>query len=55
MITPLNNQNGTTKHVAGGLVEVLDGLEAGEMVAVTGNFFLKSAERQAELGGGHSH
>lgn len=36
-------------------VEIISGLDAGEMVAVTGTFFLKSAERQGELGGGHSH
>lgn len=41
--------------VAGNMVEVTSGLEAGEMVAVSGTFLLKSAERQGELGGGHSH
>lgn len=41
--------------VAGGLVEIVSGLKAGESVAVSGTFLLKSAERQAELGGGHSH
>lgn len=41
--------------VAGGMVEVVSGLKAGESVAVSGTFLLKSAERQAELGGGHSH
>lgn len=41
--------------MAAGIVEVLSGLEPGERVAVTGTFLLKSAERQSELGGGHSH
>lgn len=41
--------------VAGDMVEVTSGLVAGEMVAVSGTFLLKSAERQGELGGGHSH
>lgn len=41
--------------VAGGMVEITAGLKAGEAVAVTGTFLLKSAERQSELGGGHSH
>lgn len=45
----------TIRQVAGGRVEVLDGLEAGERVVVGGTFSLKSAERQEELGGGHSH
>lgn len=40
---------------ANGMVEILSGLEAGEQVVVEGTFFLKSATRQAELGGGHSH
>ena len=39
----------------GGRTEILSGLEQGEMVAVSGTFLLKSAERQSELGGGHSH
>lgn len=43
------------KHVADGMVEVTSGLEPGEKVAISGTFLLKSAERQAELGGGHSH
>ena len=43
------------KPVAGGMVEVASGLDEGEMVAVSGTFLLKSAERQSELGGGHSH
>ena len=43
------------KPVAGDMVEVTSGLEAGEKVAVSGTFLLKSAERQGELGGGHSH
>jgi len=42
-------------HVAGDMVEVTSGLEPGEKVAISGTFLLKSAERQAELGGGHSH
>lgn len=42
-------------HVAGGMVEVTSGLKPGESVAVSGTFLLKSAERQGELGGGHSH
>ena len=45
----------TVRHGAGGVVEVLSGLEPGETVAVAGTFLLKSAERQAELGGGHNH
>lgn len=45
----------TAKPVAGGKVEITSGLEAGAAVAVTGTFLLKSAERQGELGGGHSH
>lgn len=44
-----------TKLVAGGMIEVTAGLDPGEMVAVSGTFLLKSAERQSELGGGHSH
>lgn len=43
------------KPVAGDMVEVTSGLEAGEKVAISGTFLLKSAERQGELGGGHSH
>ncbi len=43
------------KHVSGGKVEVISGLEPGEKIAISGTFLLKSAERQAELGGGHSH
>ena len=42
-------------HAAGGVVEVTAGLDEGDRVAVTGTFLLKSAERQSELGGGHSH
>ncbi|MBL4771945.1 MAG: efflux RND transporter periplasmic adaptor subunit [Planctomycetes bacterium] len=45
----------TIKRAGYGMVEVLSGLEAGEMVAIKGNFLLKSAERQGELGAGHSH
>lgn len=44
-----------TRAVAGDKVEVLQGLEEGETVAVSGTFLLKSAERASELGGGHSH
>lgn len=43
------------RHAAAGMVEILSGVEQGEMVAIAGTFLLKSAERQAELGGGHSH
>lgn len=43
------------KHVAGDMVEITSGLEPGEKVAISGTFLLKSAERQGELGGGHSH
>ncbi len=43
------------RHAAGEMVEITSGLEAGERIAVTGTFLLKSAERQAELGGGHNH
>ncbi len=49
------HRNVVVRHVAGEQVEILSGLEPGESVAVSGTFFLKSAERQAELGGGHSH
>ena len=40
---------------AGGIVEITHGLKPGERIAVSGTFLLKSAERQGELGGGHSH
>jgi cobalt-zinc-cadmium efflux system membrane fusion protein len=43
------------RYGAGGMVEVVQGLEQGASVAVAGTFLLKSAERQSELGGGHSH
>lgn len=43
------------RHAAGGQVEVLEGLDAGELIAVTGTFFLKSALLSGELGGGHAH
>lgn len=36
-------------------VEVLSGLKPGDRVVVAGTFTLKSAARQGELGGGHSH
>ena len=42
-------------NVAGDMVEITSGIEQGDMVAVSGTFLLKSAERQSELGGGHSH
>ncbi len=38
-----------------GTVEIVDGIEGGEDVAVDGTFVLKSAARAEELGGGHSH
>ncbi len=38
-----------------GRVEVVSGIAAGEVVAVSGLFTLKSVARQGELGGGHSH
>ncbi len=41
--------------VAGGFVEIVQGLTAGEDVVVEGAFLLKSVERSGELGGGHSH
>ncbi len=36
-------------------IEVLDGLSAGELVAVTGAFILKSEVAKESMGGGHSH
>jgi multidrug efflux pump subunit AcrA (membrane-fusion protein) len=39
----------------GEVVEVREGIEPGEEIAVTGTFQLKSAQRQGELGGGHNH
>ncbi|MEW6074016.1 MAG: efflux RND transporter periplasmic adaptor subunit [Planctomycetota bacterium] len=39
---------------AGELVEVVDGLQPGEEIAVAGTFQLKSALRKGELGEGHS-
>jgi len=48
-------RNVSVVHVAGDMVEITDGLKAGERVAVAGTFLLKSVERQGELGGGHSH
>jgi membrane fusion protein, heavy metal efflux system len=41
--------------VSADLVEITSGLSAGERVVVEGTFTLKSAARQGELGGGHSH
>ena len=40
---------------AGGLVEVVEGLAAGEVVVTTGAFFLKSEFAKDELGEGHGH
>lgn len=40
---------------SGHVVGVLEGVEPGDEVAVTGTFHLESALRQEELGGGHSH
>ncbi len=40
---------------SGEAVEVLAGVEPGDDVAVAGTFHLKSALREGELGGGHSH
>lgn len=40
---------------AGGYVEVLAGLDAGESVVVEGAFLLKSAASKESLGGGHHH
>ncbi len=40
---------------AGGLVEILGGLEAGEQVVVEGAFLLKSEAAKESMGGGHSH
>ena len=39
----------------GDVVEITQGLRAGERVVVEGTFTLKSTARQGELGGGHSH
>ena len=39
----------------GDWVEVLDGLEAGDPIVVSGAFLLKSELSRSELGGGHSH
>lgn len=40
---------------AGGFVEILEGLNAGEAVVVEGAFLLKSALSKDSLGGGHDH
>lgn len=40
---------------AGGYVEILDGITAGEPVVVEGAFLLKSAASKQSLGGGHEH
>lgn len=40
---------------SGGFVEILGGLELGELVVVEGSFLLKSAASKESLGGGHSH
>lgn len=40
---------------SGDVVEVVEGLDPGDKVAVSGTFYLKSAHRKGELGGGHSH
>ena len=40
---------------AGGQVEILEGVSAGERVAARGTFTLKSMARSGELGHGHSH
>lgn len=40
---------------AGGQIEILDGVEAGESVVVEGAFLLKSALSKESLGGGHDH
>lgn len=45
----------TANKMAGEMVEVTSGLVPGEVIAVSGTFFLKSVERQSELGGGHGH
>ena len=39
----------------GGLVEVVSGLAAGEVVVSEGTFVLKSELARGELGGGHTH
>lgn len=40
---------------AGGVVEVIEGLEAGDSVVVEGGFVLKSELMRSELGHGHAH
>ncbi len=40
---------------AGGMVEIVHGIEKGERVAMTGLFELKSLSRKGELGEGHAH
>jgi len=44
-----------TGRKAGGLVEVIDGLEAGDLIVSAGAFFLKSELAKSELGEGHGH
>jgi cobalt-zinc-cadmium efflux system membrane fusion protein len=39
----------------GDVVEVIEGLKAGERVAVAGAFLLKSEFERAKIGGGHGH
>ena len=44
-----------TGRKAGGLVEILGGLEAGEQVVVAGAFLLKSEALKESMGAGHEH
>ena len=44
-----------TGRKAGGLVEILGGLEAGEQVVVEGAFLLKSEASKEAMGAGHEH
>ncbi len=43
------------KRGAGDMVEILEGVDPGDTVAIDGVFLLKSMARQGELGEGHSH